>query len=56
MLEVVDKVANVAVADSATVSIAKMLEDLPLKDGMGLIIGLGPEHLESQVLVLVIVP
>jgi hypothetical protein len=56
MLEVVDKVADVAVADSATVSFAMMLEDLSLKDGVGLVVCLGTEHLEGQVFVLIIVP
>ena len=45
VLEVVDEVANILVAELATVSIPKMGEDLSLKDGLVLVVAHGTEHL-----------
>ena len=54
VLEVVDEVANILVAKLATGSVAEMSEDLPLKYGLVLVVGLGTEHLEGPEFVLII--
>ena len=54
VLEVVDEMANILVAELATGSVAKMSEDLPLEYGLVLVVGLGTEHLEGEEFVLVI--
>ena len=54
VLEVVDEMANILVAELATGSVAKMSQDLPLEYGLVLVVGLGTEHLEGEEFVLVI--
>ena len=56
VLEVVDEVANILVAELATVFVTKMNKDLPLKYGVILAIGLGTKHLKGQEFVLIIGP
>ena len=56
VLEVVDEMANIIVAEQVTGSTTKMSEDLPLKYGLVLVVGLGTEHLEGEIFVLIIGP
>ena len=55
VLEIVDEVANVDVAELTAVPVAKMSEDLPLEDGLVLAVGLGAQHLEGPESVLIVV-
>lgn len=56
VLKVVDEVADILVAELTAVSISKVDEDLPLKYGSILVVGLSTKHFEGQELVLVVVP
>lgn len=55
-LEIVDKVADVFVAQQFTVSVAKVSENLPLEDGIVLAVTIRAENFESPKSVLIIRP
>jgi hypothetical protein len=55
VLEIVDEVANIGVAELAAVSVTEMGEDLLLEDGAVLAVGLGAQHLEGPKSVLIAV-
>ena len=55
VLEIIDEVTDVGIAELSAVSVTKMGEDFSLKYGLVPAIGVGTKHLESPESVLVII-